>query len=92
MVGLPSDFGFGCWWEGITTNVFTLTSITWTIAITILLYSILAWKKPLQKTLTLEIICWGIPVIATILPFLNSTYGPPAGQVKKNITRYQKGF
>ena len=79
LVGTPFTGSRACWFEGIVTNIFTLASILWTGVIMLLLYSVLAFKKPLGDHWAFHIICWGFPVIATIIPFSTSTYGAPGG-------------
>ena len=79
IVGNPFSGSRACWFEGIVTNIFTLASILWTGVIMLLLYSILAFKKPLNDHWSFHVLCWGFPVIATIIPFSTSTYGAPGG-------------
>ena len=79
-VGIPSEANFPCWWMGIMTNVFTLSSVLWTMILTLLLYSFVGgMKKPLQMHLRFHLLCWGIPLLATLAPLSTSTYGPPGG-------------
>ena len=78
-VGMPDSLSRACWFEGIVTNIFTLASILWTGVIMLLLYSVLAYKKPLGDHWAFHVLCWGFPVIATIIPFSTSTYGAPGG-------------
>lgn len=79
MVGNPVSGSAACWFEGIITNVFTLSSILWTVVVVVLLYSVVAYKHPLAINLYFHVVCWGFPVLATFLPFVNSTYGAPEG-------------
>ncbi len=104
-VGLPtSEMVAACWWEGIVTNIFTLSAIFWTIDITLLLYSIIGFKRvshslayvhsaawyisissshifPPIQVITISwwhhLLCWGVPIIVTLAPLINSTYGAP---------------
>ena len=78
-VGNPYSASRACWFEGIVTNIFTLASILWTGVIMLVLYSVLAFKKPLGDHWAFHVICWGLPVIATVIPFSTSTYGAPGG-------------
>ena len=68
------------------TNIFTLSSVLWTMILTLLLYSIVGMKKPLRMHPIFHILCWGIPIIVTFIPLSNSTYGPPGGQVSFKIS------
>ena len=78
-VGLPSYSGFACWWEGIMTNVFSLSGVLWIVVLTYILFSIISHVKFTLNKFH-HLFCWGIPIIATFLPLINSTYGPPSGE------------
>ena len=45
LVGEPEDCSSICWFEGIVTNVFTLSSVLWNAALMHLLYSVLDGEK-----------------------------------------------
>lgn len=79
IVGLPHDTDFWCWFEGLVTNIFVLSAILWTIVLTYLLFTIIYGMKYRINFLT-HLICWGIPLLVTFLPLMNSTYAPPGGQ------------
>jgi hypothetical protein len=82
MCGTPVDKSFCCWFEGIVTNVFTLSAIFWAAAITILMYSSVASRVPWKMhPFWGPAICWGVPVLVTVLPFLNQSYGSPGGEI-----------
>ncbi len=82
MCGNPADKSFCCWFEGIVTNVFTLSAIFWAAAITVLMYSAVANRVPWKMdSLWVPAICWGVPVLVTVLPFLNQSYGSPGGEI-----------
>lgn len=78
-VGLPRYSGFACWWEGIMTNIFTLSAVLWIVVLTYILFSIISHRK-FKLNKFHHLLCWGIPVLATFLPLINSTYGPPSGE------------
>lgn len=81
VVGLPDETNLACWWEGIMTNIFTLSAINWiTVLSAFLLFIIADKKKYLHLNFIYHFVCWGIPVIFTFLPLINSTYGPPDGE------------
>ena len=79
--GLPSEPNAACWFMGIATNVFTLASVLWTLVLTLLLYSIVGRKKPISMHWQWHAMCWGVPIFVSFIPLINSTYGPPGGQV-----------
>jgi len=79
MVGEPASASFACWFEGITTNIFSLSSNLWSLVINFLLFSILFCKKPMQIRWIHHMLCWGLPIVVTCLPLINSTYGAPDG-------------
>lgn len=79
IVGYPANGDFACWWEGIVTNVFSLSSIYWSLDVMIHLYRIVVFGKLKQVGLVDHVLCWGIPLLATMLPLINSTYGAQGG-------------
>lgn len=79
IVGQPLDRSFACWWEGIITNIFTLSSIYWCVDVILILYQIVVLAKARHIGILDHLVCWGIPIIATLLPFINFTYGSPGG-------------
>jgi len=74
-VGTPYNHSSSCYFEGLVTNIFTLSSVFWCIIISILLYYIVAKGKSFRVQLWMHIICWGLPIIVTLLPFINTNYG-----------------
>lgn len=64
-----------CWTQGIMTNVFTLSSIHWTTVMTFSLYSIVHYEKQIDVSYWVHLYCWVPPILATLLPLINSTYG-----------------
>lgn len=81
-VGFPRDGSALCWFQGITTNVFTLSSCLWTLLIPFVLMRILNAKMrttAVTVSLYFHVLCWGIPIFVTLLPLLNMTYGSPPG-------------
>lgn len=76
--GPVSSGTYECWIQGFLTNIFPLASIFWT---TLLISKIF---KYLQHNYTEEnqiiswnnhLVCWGIPLFLTFIPFVNATYG-----------------
>ena len=79
IVGYPADRTLACWWEGIVTNIFTLSSVYWCLDVTIILYYIVVVGRARTIGWVDHVLCWGIPVLATCIPFINFTYGSPGG-------------
>ena len=75
MVGQPYSGSAACWFEGIITNIFTLSSILWTAVVVLLLYSTIAFRHPIAINIYFHLFCWGFPILATFLPLINSSYG-----------------
>ena len=81
IVGTPMDRSFACWWEGIVTNIFALTSIYWCLNVTVILYQIVVHSTARSIGIIDHVLCWGVPVLATFLPFTTRfTYGSPGGE------------
>ena len=53
LVGEPEDCSSLCWFEGIVTNVFTLSSVLWNAALMHLLYSVLDGEKKVGTSYSL---------------------------------------
>ena len=75
MVGSPLNGSKECWYQGIISNWFTMSAIMWTILVLLLLYSNIAYPKPLEISIYHHALCWGLPTLLTFLPLSNSTYG-----------------
>ena len=74
--GTPPDNTAACWFEGIGTTIFTLSSIFWCVVIDYMLYAIII-GKPYVITTTTHILCWGFPTLVALLPLINARYGNP---------------
>lgn len=64
-----------CYFQGLATNVFSLSSFYWVTYITYMLYVIVVLGRAPTVTWSAHIICWGVPLLATFLPFIDVTYG-----------------
>jgi len=73
-VGIPRDGSIACWFEGIVTNIFTLSSIAWILVINYAMYSILC-NKQFIISYRIHLLCWTLPIIVTLLPLINTRYG-----------------
>lgn len=74
-IGVSETGTVECWFQGILTNVFTLSSIQWTTVMTLSLFSIVHYQKQIEVTPLVHLYCWIPPILATFLPLINSTYG-----------------
>jgi hypothetical protein len=74
-IGIVETGTVACWFQGILTNVFTLSSIQWTTVMAFSLYSIVHYEKQIEVTPLVHAYCWLPPILATVLPLINSTYG-----------------
>lgn len=78
IMGEPVDRSAACWFEAIVTNIFSLTSMTWNVVLTYMLFVIVSGKG-FKLTWWIHLFSWSLPIIVTILPFMNATYGAPDG-------------
>ena len=74
-VGTPKNHSSSCYFEGIVTNIFSLSSVFWCIIISSLLYYIVANGKSFPLNKWMHLFCWGFPVAVTLLPFTSTNYG-----------------
>jgi hypothetical protein len=74
-IGVVETGTVACWSQGILTNVFTLSSIQWTTVMAFSLYSIVHYEKQVEVTPLVHAYCWLPPILASVLPLINSTYG-----------------
>jgi hypothetical protein len=85
LFGYSTNGTFRCYIQSFLTNYFPLTSIFWTVVITYLLFDILQ-KPHLQRKKTMEIdlwvhlVCWGLPLLLTLLPLTTTDYGTFDGE------------
>jgi len=80
IVGEPLDRTIECYYEGIITNIFTLSSIFWCGIVSFMLYTIVVLSEPYKINYRTHLFCWLLPILLTFLPFINSTYGAPGDQ------------
>ena len=77
VVGEQSTGQSLCWFEGIVANIFQISSVFWTVVITYMIYSIVILGKPAKLNKYHHLVCWGLPLVTTLLPLINVTYGNP---------------
>eukprot|EP00300_Choanocystis_sp_HF-7_P027242 c32321_g1_i1.p1 GENE.c32321_g1_i1~~c32321_g1_i1.p1 ORF type:complete len:364 (+),score=33.85 c32321_g1_i1:65-1093(+) len=80
VVGEPLDQTFACWWMGIVTNIFTLSSLFWAVVVTFLLFSTsFSWMRARTRVNAIKVglVCYGLPTFVTFIPLVHATYGAP---------------
>lgn len=76
--GFPANGSILCYLQGTMELYFSLASWLWTTALCFAVFTIM-WNGRLYIDMRfVHIICWGIPTLATFLPFITSTYGSPS--------------
>jgi hypothetical protein len=53
--------------------VFSLAAIVWTVLVLLLLYSNVAFTKPIKISAVHHLFCWGIPVLCSTLPLVSGS-------------------
>lgn len=86
IVGEPTSGTSECYYEGIASNITILSSVMWTSTITYLLWTNMRFKTQHTKKMGRHfyITCFGLPILVTFLPFINSTYGYQRGMWRCN--------
>jgi hypothetical protein len=79
-MGIPNDGSIACSIQAILTNIGPVGTLTWTTVLAYHVFAILAYPVSYsQRNITisnqLSSICWGIPIIVTILPLSTVKYG-----------------
>ena len=75
VLGLVHDQTSQCYWQAFSTNMFPLATTFWSLALARILYYIVVYNKLVRVNLTVHIICWGLSILLTVLPLINSRYG-----------------
>jgi len=74
--GLVRDKTPLCWTQAVLTNIFPIAGVMWTTVIACMLYNIVTSREALKNLpRELHLLCWGLPVILTILPMSTIRYG-----------------
>ncbi len=70
-----------CTFQGIVTNMNFLSSILWCVVVTYQLWLVITSGKMITNSemRIFHVICWTFPVIVTLLPLINATYGHDNG-------------
>ena len=66
-----------CWFQGIGANFGQLATMFWTVLITNMMYQMIINGKPAAFKRAEIALCWTLPLIFTLLPLINATYGSP---------------
>ena len=66
-----------CWFQGIGANFGQLATMFWTVLITNMMYQMIINGKPASFKWADIALCWTLPLIFTLLPLINATYGSP---------------
>jgi len=74
VLGYPEMDSAACMWQGMATNYFPLVSVLWTIVVAWLLYGIVHVGKVYEIDYRTHLVCWGFPLLPTLVPFINCTY------------------
>lgn len=57
-----------CLCKRLVSNALSLAAIVWTVLVLLLLYSNVAFTKPIKISKFHHIFCWGIPALSSVLP------------------------
>lgn len=70
-----------CTFQGIVTNMNFLASILWCVVVTYQLWLVITSGKMISNSemRIFHVFCWGFPVLAALLPLINTTYGHDNG-------------
>jgi len=63
-----------CTFQGILASLFPLASVFWTTFISYLVYRLLLHDHLVEIDYKTHLVCWGLPIILTFLPYINATY------------------
>ena len=77
--GYAANLSPACYWEGFATNNFPISSVFWTIKISLMLFRIIRYGKLSEIGLSTHIVCWLFPIVLSSLPFINASYAAPSG-------------
>eukprot|EP01038_Epipyxis_sp_PR26KG_P016425 gene16425-22396_t len=66
---------FVCWYQGFTTNFNYLSSVLWTVIITYQVWLVSYNGKVLSNLSWIHGVCWGLPLLVSLLPLTTNTYG-----------------
>jgi hypothetical protein len=73
-LGKTQDGSFACWFQGIVTNYNYLSAIMWSTVIMYQVYLIVCKRGVIKDLTGAHILCWGLPLVVTLLPLSTNTY------------------
>lgn len=76
-LGYSPSGSAACWFQGIATTYNFLAAILWTTIITFQVYMVVCHQNVIKDLTYAHVICWGLPLIATLLPLSTNTYAVP---------------
>jgi hypothetical protein len=77
LLGFPKNGSALCWIQGLGQNYFALAAWFWTVILTYYVYGVIKFNKvPIQMWKS-NLICWGLPLILSLLPLTTNNYGSP---------------
>lgn len=77
--GYPASNTVECWIQGLFTNIFSLSSVMWTTVVAFMLYYLAFTGKIFRIGWKSHLVCWGLPILVTLLPLMHVTYGSDDG-------------
>ena len=77
LMGEPLPDSIACWFEGIITNWFTLSSCCWIVFLSYQLYAVIVQSTIVHVTAPMHVFAWVAPLFVTLLPLAHMTYNPP---------------
>jgi len=88
--GNPLDYSLSCWWMGIATNVFTISNCLWTMCVAFVInqmfYQEVGTGSKIRIGWKHHLLCWGLPILVTVIPFGSASYGAPGRTYIENAT------
>lgn len=75
-LGYQESVSWQCWAQAILSKIFTLAAVLWITVISFLMYYLTVSNKIFQIRVHHHLLCWGIPIVVTFLPLINTSIGP----------------
>jgi hypothetical protein len=75
LFGFPESGSNLCSAQGILCIYFSLCSWFWTTALSYVSYSYVMYGKCWISDAVLHVVCWSLPLVLVLLPFINAKYG-----------------
>lgn len=74
-LGPSKDGSAACWFQGLSSNFNFISAVFWATVISYQVYLVVLHGTILKDLTLIHYICWGIPLLMTILPLSTDTYG-----------------